>query len=174
MSSRYFVAGMHRLDLEEHERNKSSPAESLPTSPSASPPRPSRPTSSGPMVLVNSLLEIARSGSSSSAQRPMEIQPDFLPLPADEETDQDLFYIDRDGTNSGSADQPLPRVDMECPGHIDGMLQIVRELRAARLEALSAAWREEPTIVTPATQERSAAKAANMRNINVTNLSDLM
>lgn len=168
MSTRYFVAGMHRLDLEEHERNVS-PSESPAASPPSSPPRSSRSTSAGPMVLVNSLLEIARSGSSSATHKATEIQPEFLPLPADEPTDEDLFYIDR--TGSGSADIEPP---MECPGHIDGMLQIVRDLRAARLDALSATWLDAPPIVTPAMQERSAAKSANMRNINVTNLSDFM
>lgn len=174
MCSRYFVAGMHRLDLEENERNQASSPASPSRSPSTSPSRTSRSTSSGPMVLVNSLLKIARSGSSSASHRQTEIQPEFLPLPEDEQTDQDLFYIDRDGSNSAGAEETSTREDMECPAHIDGMLHIVRELRAARLEALSVSWREEPTIVTPATQERSAAKAANMRNINVTNLSDLM
>eukprot|EP01034_Spumella_vulgaris_P037734 gene37734-46561_t len=128
VASRYFVAGVHQLDVQEVERTSST---SLSTSSASTPP----PSTSR----INRMLDIARSSqnssSSSSSQHSVEIQPDFISITPYEDQQQSEFYtLDRDGDPSIAC---AVGASFECPQQLEDMLVIVRKLRDERMQRMS-------------------------------------
>jgi hypothetical protein len=158
VSQRYFVAGVHRLDMEEHNRVVSDPS-------------PSSSSSTGPMTRVNALLSIARSRAIPPSAA-VTTQPDYLPLPDDDADENASFYtMDTSPANIPSAD--TSRLLQECPGNLEEMLALVRDLRRDRMDNLMLQRERDGPVVTPATEDRRAAKEANIYNYTVTNLADM-
>jgi hypothetical protein len=159
--SRYFVAGLHRLDTEEQERL-------VPSSPAADQ-EASCSSNSQPLRRVNDLLSIARSRSAPVPHTPVQTQPDYIELAAD----STLFTIDRNPQADGE-EQDHITFELICPETLDEMLAIVRTLRQQRIARLQSMQTPSLMIVTPATSERRVDKSANTNNTEIVNISDIM
>ena len=172
MSHRYFIAGLHKLDIEEQERlnsDSSAPAAEV------TPPTPSENDNSGetqgPMTFVNSLLRIARSGtSSSSSSAPVTTQPAYLELPPSDDSDNETFYT----VNTTPSENVLCQSEQKCPDNLEDMLQIVRDLRHKRRDELYCNLPVQSSIVTPAQQDRREAmdNASNLIRLNMDDFYD--
>lgn len=118
-----------------------------------------------PLGRVNSLINIARSGTS-YAPTTSTLLPDYVPLP--EENDDITYTIDRNaGISSG--DNDITQDDnMQCPDQLEDMLVIVRALR----EKLYMAQHNLASIITDAETEEAKPKERS-NNLKFTNMSDL-
>ena len=118
------------------------------------------------MELVNSLLTIARSATSSlsSSSRPVATQPKYVALPEVDSDDESYFTV----KSTPGGEEMQRRL---CPDTLEEMLQIVRELRKKRMEAMQNAAPQNTSVVTPAQQERRAA-IDNLNNFTKINMDD--
>ena len=147
MSQRYFIAGLHKLDIEEQERlNSASSAPTAEVTPSTPSENDNSGETQGPMTFVNSLLRIARSGTSSSSST----QPAYLELPPSDDSDNETFYT----VNTTPSENVLCQSEQKCPDNLEDMLQIVRDLRHKRRDELYCNLPVQSSIVTPAQQHR--------------------
>jgi hypothetical protein len=158
VSHRYFVAGIHRLDMEEHTRTVSEEPYAATSS-------------SAPMARVNALLSIARSRAVPPSAT-VTTQPDYLPLP-DDDADENGSYYTVDTSPANAPTTAASRMLRECPEDLEEMLAIVRELRQERMDKLMLQVGQEAAVLTPAAEDRRAAKEANACNYTVTNLEDM-
>ena len=120
----------------------------------------------GPMELVNSLLTIARSAtsSSSSSSRPVATQPEYVALPEVDSDDESYFTV----KSTPGGEEMQRRL---CPDTLEEMLQIVRELRKKRMEAMQNAALQNTSVVTLAQQEKRAA-IDHLNNFTKINMDD--
>ena len=61
----------------------------------------------------------------------------------------------------------------DCPDHLLNVLHIIRKWRRVRIDILQTTGLQDAMLVTPATEERRAAKE-NINNFTMINMSDLM
>ena len=125
----------------------------------------SDPLQSTPLALVNSLIDIARSGTS-YAPSETTLLPDYVPLPVGD--DDTTYTIDRNASVGSSVDDTSPVDNMQCPEQLEDMLVIVRALR----EKQFAAHHTLASIMTEAQAEEAKPKE-RANNLKYTNMSDL-
>lgn len=123
------------------------------------------PVQSTPLGRVNSLIQIARSGTS-YAPAESTFLPDYVPLP--DGMDDTTYTIDRNGCVHGDADDNTPEDNMQCPDQLEDMLVIVRNLREKRYMA----HHNLASIMTQAEAEEAKPKQ-RANNLVYTNMSDL-
>lgn len=159
VSKRYFVAGVHQLDVDLH-KNTEEPRELALTETI-----PLDASGNDPLGKVNTLLSIARSGSSRDPP-PTQTQPDFLSLEDQEESHAIEYEVNDRTPGHGNASPIL--VDQDCPAMLEDMLFIVRNLRDDRLMRMAHATPTSPQrtesarsmqLVTPAQADRESAKS---------------
>lgn len=122
------------------------------------------------MERVTTILNIARSRSTPPSAA-VTTQPEYLPLGEADADDMSFYTVDTaPGGRNVAATSNLVQ---ECPDNLEEMLGIVRELRRERMEKLMLTRPYEPIVVTPAMEDRRAAKQSNQDNYLVTNLDDM-
>jgi len=118
-----------------------------------------------PLGRVNSLINIARSGTS-YAPTTSTLLPDYVPLP--EGNDDITYTIDRNAGISSGDDDITQDDNMQCPDQLEDMLVIVRALR----EKQYMSQHTLASFITDAEAEEAKPKERS-NNLKFANMSDL-